>query len=96
VKINLRASSAGPITKTINLGRISTPPKTRTVPLAISLNSIYQKIKFKKLNTSQDNNLLCQDLSPNIKGQEEMVEKLPPHYKKLKTIKSLYQNQEPS
>jgi hypothetical protein len=96
VKINSRALSVGPIMKIINLGRINMHPKTLIAPLETSLNNIYQKIKLKKLNMSQDNNLQCLDLLLNIKDQEETAEKLLRHCKKSKVIKSQSQNQEPS
>jgi hypothetical protein len=80
--------------KIINLGRINTHQRIHTAPLETSLNNIYQKIKFKKLNTSQDSSSQCLDLLLNMKDQEETAEKHHRHYKKSKVIKNQSQNQE--
>lgn len=96
VRINLRDSSAGPITKTINHGKIITPRKTHTVPSATSLNNTSPRIKSLNSDISPDMSWPCRVPWPNTKGPEAMVENARQLCKKRKPSKSPFPNQAPS
>ena len=87
-KINSKASSADPIMKTINHGKMTTLQKTPTVPSEISPINISLKIKSLHKNTSPGMSSPCQAHLPSMNDQEATVESAHQLYKKRKPSKN--------
>lgn len=96
MRINSKTSLATPTMKTINPGRITTPPKIHIHPLEISPPIMYPRTSSKIKLTSPITKAPSQDLYPSKKEKEELEECAPPPLKRKKASKSPSLSVEPS